>query len=820
MFTDLRFALRQIAKSPGYAAVVVLTLAFGIAVNSNIFAMVDVFLLRKMPVPEADKLVLVLQKSEAWNMPHGPSFPDFKDYRDRMHTLRDVIAYFPNPAHLSAEGKSPERAWVEVVTPNGFSALGVRAEPGLGRVLVPSDGEAKGAPPVTVLSYDCWQQRFGGDPAIVGRSVVLNGRPFTVVGVARKGFHGFTYSLALSAWVPSGALGSLREGAEGMLEWRGAAGAWRMLARLQPGVSLAEARADAAVVTSQLVQEYPEDHHGVRSVVIPERLARPDPTFADFLPLFAALFVGLVGLVLFIACANVANLMLARAVTRDRELTMRAALGASRWRIMRQLLVESLVLAAIAGVVGWLLGQASGVLLQRFQTQGDIPVNTDFGPQWPFYVFTAVISLIAGLASALPSAWRASRINLNEQLQQGSGSRVSRGHHRLRNLFVVSQVTFSLVVLVCAGLFLRSLHRIRSVELGFRPDHLLMVSYDLGLQGYAQDRGTNFNRQLLDRVRALPGVVDASLTSHVPFSYGMLGRDIRPENPPPTMKDGSTNVSTAIVEPGFPEMLGVPLRHGRALAATDSASTPRVAVVNQALADLCWPAQDAVGKRFQPWKDGPWIEVVGVTENAKYVMLAESGRPFYYESLAQDYLAPLTLMVRTTAEPAAHAHAVRAVVHDLDPHLPVFDVRTMEDLMNTSVFALLPFRMGVTLATVQGVIGLLLAVMGLYAVVSFGVARRTREIGIRMALGAEPRRVVGAVLAESVRLTFIGVVIGLLIATAAGFGMSRALYGLGAIDPVVLGGVTLLLVGVAGFACWWPARRATRVDPVVALRAE
>ncbi len=818
MIADLKSAFRQLFKSPGFSAVVILTLAFGVAVNITIFGMVRMFLLRRLPVPDADRLVLVLQRSDAYKMPLGLSFPDFKDYRERAREVRDLLAYIPNPAHLSAEGKAPERAWIEVVTPNAFQALAVPAA--VGRTLLPSDGEAKGAAPVTVLSYDCWQNRFGADPAIVGRPVILNGHPFTVVGIGQKGFRGFAAMWNVAGWVPTGALDSLRDNGAGMLEWRNNP-TFRVMGRLGPGSALASARAEAEVIMRQLVHDYPDDHHNTHAVVIPESHARPDPVFSDFIIAFTVLFIGLVGLVLFIACANVANLMFARAATRQKELSLRAALGASRGQLVRQMLVESIPLAALAAGAAWVVAGWGGQLLQRFAPQGDIPANMDPGPVWPNVVFTLAISLVAAVGSSLLPALRATRGDLVGDLKEGAGGGASPGRHRLRNMFVVSQVTFSAVVLISAGFFLRSLHQLRTLDLGFRPDHLLLASFDLGLQGYNEERGRVFDRQLLERVGALPGVQQAALTSHVPFDMmGYGGRDIWPENPPPPMKQGNTSVGLGIVTPGFSELMGLRLRTGRALAATDLAGSPRVAVVNRALAELCWPGQDAIGKRFRPWKDGPWIQVVGVTETARYLMLTEPARPYFYESLAQDYVAPLTLVIRTKGDPASLANEVRTAFHALDPHLPLYGERTMEDLMGASALAYMPMRMGVLMAGVQGLIGLALAVMGLYAVVSFGVAQRTREIGIRMALGADAGAVVRFVTRESVRLTLVGLGAGFVLALGLGFGLSRILYGLGAVDPLVYGGVLALMLGTAALACWLPARRATRVDPNIALRAE
>jgi len=814
---DVRTALRQLAKSPGYAAVVVLTLAFGIAVNHVLFGMVNLFFLRPSTLPHGDRLVVLLHRTEIIKMPIGFSYPDYRDYRERLRGVEALTAAMPMAANISTGQGAPQRTWVEVVSPNSFTALGVVAR--LGRTLVPADGEAHHSAPVAVLSHDYWQTQFGGDPGIVGRVVRLNGQPFTIVGVAEERFHGFHSTLAMSAWVPAGALDSFRPSVAGMLDWRGSPG-WRILGRLKPGVSFEELRAEAAVVLEQLTKEYPAEHRGYRSMVLLESRARPDPSVAEFLPVFLTLFAGIVLLVLFTACANVANLMIARAATRQRELTVRAALGASRLRLIRQLLVESLVLASIAGVVGWMLASAMGVAMQTFTPQGDIPVAIDASPGWEGYAFVVAVTFVAGLASGLLPALRASRIDLVSQLKRVPGEPLGDSRHRMRDLLVIGQVAMSLIVLVCGGLFMRSLGKVQSVELGFRPERLLLMSCDTGLQGYSEDRSRNFNRELLERVRSLPGIEAAGLTSHMPFDNNISAREARPENPAPQLKDGVATAKISMVSPGFIEAMGLRVRHGRTLREADQPNTPRVAVINVAMAELCWPGQDALGKRFQPWKDGPWIEVVGVVENSKYAMLSEAPTAAFFVPLAQEPVTPVTLMVRCVGEPSAEAKRVQAELLALDPQLPLFDVRTMEDLMNTSVFALLPLRMGMSVAAVQGGIALVLAVMGLYAVVAFGVAQRTREIGIRMALGADARRVVALLVREGMKLTAIGAVGGLLVAALLGLALSKLLYGLAAVEPVVFGIVLTLMLGTTALACWLPARRAARVDPVVTLRSE
>jgi predicted permease len=627
--------------------------------------------------------------------------------------------------------------------------------------------------------------------------------------------------MAMKVFVPAGAGSRLITGGDRILEKRWVMN-WRVLGRLKAGVALSAARAETDIIARKLVQDFPDDHKGARLMVIPETRARPDPIFADFTPVFVAVFTGMVGLVLFIACANVANLMMSRVLTRQREMVMRSVLGASRWRLIRQMLVESLLFAAIAGMLGYLISDWTGAAINRLvPPPTDIPIVTEFPPGWRIYLFTAVISLIAGLATGLVPALRASRVDLNEGLKDNGGGRASVGKHRLRNLLVVGQVTLSLVVLVCAGMFLHSLQRARSLNLGFRADHLLTLSVDLGLQGYSDDRGKIFCHELLEKIRALPGVEGAGLTRQVPFdTLGIQINEVYPENPPPQLTDGAATISRTSVDPGYLPMIGTILLRGRQLAPTDTESTPRVAIINEAMANLCWPGQDALGQRFHLWRNGPLIEVVGIVVTGKYVMISEQPRPFAYLPLTQDYGTPVTLVVRTTAAPAGMMNAVRKTVAAFDPHLPVYSVLTMDEHLRSSVFALLPLRMGAMLAGIQGVIGLLLAVMGLYAVVSFSVTQRTQEIGIRMALGADRREVLRLVLRDGMRLTVIGLGIGLVTSLGMGFVLSRVLFGISPADPLVFIGITTLLLATTLMACYWPARRAMCLDPAVALRRE
>jgi predicted permease len=816
MWDDLRQAFRSLHKRPGFAVVAVLTLAFGIGVNASLFSIVNSLFLQPLRVKDPHQLVMLMQRGEIINVPYGHSFPDYLDYRTSATAFSDLVAFMPTPVHLSAPGQTPERTWVEVVSPNYFALA--RVTPALGQLFRPGEGESKGTAPTVVLSHRYWERRFGANPAIVGQPITLNGRAFTVIGIAPATFTGLSWAMAVSGWVPSGASGTLMNNGDVLRDSRGAP-AWRLMGRLAPGKSLKDARAELEVIARRLATSYPVEHKGARILVIPENRARPDPTVADFLPIFAALFTAIVSLVLFIACANVANLMLSRALERQRDLVIRSAIGASRFRLMRLQIMEGVVLAAVAGVLGLVLARWAGQALAGFAPAGDIPVNQDQPWDWRVYAFTIVAAGIAGIGTAFWPARQASRFNLVESLKEGgTGSGTAR--HRFRNLLVVGQVSLSLIVLVSAGLFLHSLRQMQHLALGFRSDGLLMMSVDLGLQQYSDDRGRQFISDLLRRAEALPGVSSATTAGHVPFDYGIQASDVAIDGTIPGTKDGYLSITYNVVGPRYLETTGGLLARGRGFDQTDDEKARRVGVVNETMARKLWPGQDAIGKRFRFGRNGDWIEVVGVARDGKYVMLGEEPRAYFYLPVSQQYLSPVTLIVRSASDPAALVSPLQRILRDMDRDLPVFNVRTMEAHLRDSVFGLMPLRMGAAMAGGQGLIGLLLAMMGLYAVVSSAVTRRTREIGVRMALGADRRDVVRLVVREGMRLTLIGIVLGLMVSLGLGMVLSRVLYGVRPVDVSVFAGVTTLLLGVSALACYLPARRATSVDPLIALRAQ
>jgi putative ABC transport system permease protein len=814
---DLRYGARMLMKNRGFTAAAVFTLALGIGANITIFSMISEFFFKPLPVKDPERLVLVLQRSAVWDKPHGHSWPDFRDYRERLDVFSDMLAVGMGPAHLSVAGQQPDREWIEIVSGNYFSMLGV--EPKLGRFFHPEEGETPGAAPVVVLSHEYWQRKFGGDPSAVGKTININGHPFTIVGVAQETFSSAQWKMAPRAFVPASMIGQTRAGGDDPLKDRGAV-MWKVMARLKPGVTVAQAGAAVEIAGKQLAREYPDVHKETKVFVAREQYCRPEPVAADFMPLVASVFMAMVGLVLLIACANVANLMLSRSIARQKEMGIRTAVGANRWRLIRQLLVESVLLACLAGVVGSLLANWSGYLLGQMPTgAGDMPMRAEEASwDWRVFAFTLVMSLMAGVVTGLAPALRATRFDLQSVLKEGGGALAS-GRHFFRSALVISQVAISVVVLVAGGLFVRSLQQVADAQLGFRSDHLLLASLDLGLQSYDDARQKQFHRQLLDRMKALPGVRSASLASYVPFSYFFDIALVASEEKAGD-KDSFTTVHANYVTPEYLTTMGGAVLKGRDFTQFDSETSTKVAIINATMAERLWPGQDPLGRRFKFGVESDFRQVVGVARNAKYVMLGEAPRPFFYAPLAQRRVSPVTLHLWADGDPAALTPAVREVLRQMDPDLPIYNVRTMEDHLGDSAFAMMPLKYGAVLAGAQGLLGLLLAAMGLYGIVSYVVSQRTREIGVRVALGASRFDILRLVVRDGFKLTLIGLAVGLLVSLGFAAILTQVLYGLAPAAAPVFVAVALLLAGVAMLACYLPARRATKVDPMVALRCE
>jgi predicted permease len=824
LLQDLRYAVRMLAKSPGFTVVAVLTLALGLSVNIIVFSIVSTMFFRPLPVRNPEQLVLVLQKTPEWPMPHGNSWLEYQDFKRRVDAFTDMLALFFMPAHVSAPAKHPDRTWIEAVSGNYFSMLGIEAA--RGRLFLPGEGEKPGADPILVLSHHYWQAKLGGDPSIVGKTIHLNGHPFTVIGVTPAEFGSAQWGLAPGAFVPATMLEQLYDGIGNPLNDRRWA-AFKLMARLKPGVSIGQAGMAVEAVARQFAAENPEAYKGMSTLVLSERRCRPEPSFSAFMPFVASVFMAMMSLILFIACANVANLMYSRALSRQREMGIRSSIGATRWQMIRQVLVESVLLAVLAGIAGLVLARWSGGLLETLTPQGDIPVRMDSRWDWNVMVFTILASIMAGVLTGIAPALRCTKLNVQSIIKEGSGAVLASGRHLVRSGLVVSQVASCLVALVCGGLFLESLRRTAAIDLGFSSENLMMASIDLGLQGYEEPRGRQFQRQLVERIRALPGVRSAALASGVPFdpSSGIMvshrvGAEgqVLPESRPG--QDGYSAAALLAVDENYFDAMGVALLRGRTFTSQDDESASAVAIVNQTMARKLWPDQDAIGKRFRSDIRGSHVQVVGIVRDGKYRWLSEGPLAFFYVPLAQDYTPAVTLHVRTLSDPLALTPSIRGVLRSLDPNLPIYNIRSMQEHLRQSAFALMPLLMATSLATVQGVVGLFLAVLGIYGVVAYAAGRRTREIGIRIALGALPHNVLMMTVRDGLRLTAIGMGIGLLVALGLARLLAILLYGLNPMSLPVFAAAIVTMATMALFASWLPARRAARVDPMEALRCE
>jgi putative ABC transport system permease protein len=817
LWNDLSYAWRMLIRSPGFSIVAVLALALAIGANTSIFSLFNGVMWRPLPVKDPQQLVVVATKQRGLDFPIPLSYPDFQDYRQLKAVFSDMIGYVPDPVNLQAEGR-PTRAWAELVTGNYFSMLGLEAA--RGRTFAADEGWVPGKDALIVLSYKYWQTRFGGNPDIVGRSVQVNKHPFNIIGVAPERYHGAYYFLEPDFYIPVTTMSLLDPKSADDLNKRGAT-YLRVLARLQPGRTPTQALAAAQPTDRRLAQEFPESHKDMSLLVIPELNARPEPGLGAFMSKAVWVFMSLAGLVLLIACANVANLILARANGRRRELAMRFALGASRGRMIRQLLTESVLLALCGGIAGLVFARWAAMALMSIRIPTDLPLHLfDLRVDWRVFAFSFLVALITGIVAGLMPALQAHRTDLADTLKVGGRSGGgSTGHHRYRNALVVAQVAVSLLLLACAGFFIRSLQNSANVDMGFRVDHTLMMSVDLGLQGYSEERGQQFYKQISDRVKSLPGVRNACFAAYIPMGYENDIVNVFPDGQPVDNKSSAETSFSNQVQPDYFRAVGVRVIKGREFTEADSATAPKVAIVNETFANQIWPGQDPIGKIFRTEKDGPAIQVVGLTRTGKYTFLYETPQLFVYFPVAQRYVAAATLMVYSQDDPLRLVGPVRDQIQQLDGSLPVFDVNTMEAHVEYGK-PLLPARLGAMLVGSFGMLGLVLATVGVYGVVSYSVSQRTHEIGIRSALGAQRRNVLGMVLKQGMTMALIGTVIGIVLAFLLFRGLRSVLYGVASTDLVTLAAVSSLLLAIAFVASYIPALRATQVDPVVALREQ
>ena len=815
LLKDLRYGIRSLLKQPGFAFVAVLSIALGIGVNTTIFSFVNATLFRPLPFPESDKLVRLWDGNSA-------SYPDYVAYRDDSKVFSSLVAYAQRPLSLNVNGES-ERIFGEIVTGNYFDVL--KAKPAIGRGFLQEEDRTPGTHPVVVLSNSLWQRQFNSDPAILGKGIKLNNYSFAVIGVMPEKFVGATLISPPDVWVPmmmepivDPGSRSLTSPDEGWL---------MMLGRLQPELKLPGAQAAVETIASRLHQARRErnsepEQMERRIVAVAEARGLMVPP-AGRVPAFLAITIvmAVVALVLLVACANVANMLLARAVARRKEIAVRLALGAGRWRIIRQMLTESVLLSLIGGVGGLLLAGWSSNLLATFLPQS-FPGNSiapDVSLDARVFLYTFLLSTVTGVIFGLAPALQSSKPDVIATLKDQAVT-FGRGRTRftLRNLLVVTQVAISMLLLVSAGLFLRNLRNTQHPEPGFVTNNGLMMSFDLGLARYDKARGQIFEEQLLQRVRSLPQIQSASLAEFVPLTdAGSLTPLYVEGEPTPDRFDDDSLLSNNTVGLDYFRTMGIAFVKGRDFNSSDTASSPEVIIVNETLARRLSPDGNAVGKRIRMDSQGDYLEVVGVVRDIKYRQLSEKPPFFGYLPLSQRYRSSMTLHVRTPSDPVAAINQLRAEINALDSNLPLTGVKTMQEHMR---LPLAPAKLLALLSSTFGILALLLASIGLYGVMAYVVGSRTREIGIRMALGAQTSGVRRLVIVQGMRLALTGVAVGVVAALALTRVLSGVLYGVSATDPFTFAGVVVLLASVALLACLVPAWRATKVDPLVALRYE
>ena len=821
LLQDLKFSVRLLAKTPAFTAVAALSLALGIGANTTIFTLVNAVLLNPLPVEDPSQLVSVFT-TDGRNPNDGFGFlqvspTNYQDFRDKNEVFSGLAAHAGLPLNISGGTGEPQQVFGEIVTGNYFGVLGAR--PLLGRGFLPDEDQTPGAKLVCVLGYGEWQKRFGGDTGIVGRTVDLNGQKFTVVGVMPKGFKGTNAIGAPALWVPYMTYQQTTTGF--FLELIRPANrrglVFNVTGRLKPGVTVPQAEANLKTIARQLEQEYPNDNKDRNVTLVPLSQATVNPGFRNNLVMAGGLLMTIVGLVLLIACANVANLLLARAAVRQKEIAVRLSLGASRARLVMQLLTEGTLLAVLGGAAGLLLAYWAQSLLWSYRPPFLQADAIDLQPDARVLLFTIAVSLVTGILFGLAPAIQSSRPDLVVELKEKTS--VAGGSGRffsLRNLLVASQIALSLVALVGAGLFLRSLQNAQRINPGFDSDHLATLSFDLGAQSYTEERGRQFQERVLERAAAIPGVQSASIASTIPLFQGGFARTVFLEGQDASDRRAGRLVQITVGSVHHLETLGIGLVRGRGFAATDQPNTPHVVVINETMAKRFWPDQEAIGKRFKFFSQEIFNEVVGVARDSKYNFIGEDPTPHIYQLTTQVYQPQVSLFVKA-ANPTAVLGTLRGEVQQLDRILPLTAVFTLNDIFDQALWA--P-RMGASLLLVFAGLSLLLAIIGIYGVMAYSVNQRRQEIGIRMALGAGRPDVLRMIVLQGLRLTLAGIAVGLVVSFGASRLVASMLINVSPTDVVTFVLVPIVLALAALGASYIPALRATRIDPIVALRDE
>jgi predicted permease len=818
LFQDLRFTFRQLKKAPSFALTAVLTLALGIGANTAIFSLVNSLLLKPLPVEKPQQIAeLAVGQSKSAMLPNF-SWQEYKHIRAQSgSSFSDIMVWDLGMDGIAVPGQQPQRILTSYVSGNLFSAFGLK--PALGRLFLPSEGEVTGQDPVLVLGYDYWRDQFNSDPNVIGRPVTVDGHPFTVIGVAPKGFNGLQTFAVVQAYMPVSELSIEGTPVDVLNGWQSRQ--FSIYTRLRPGVTMQQATAELGVVAQEITRQQPDVEKKLTLAAFPEpslRYGSPDNSML----VVASLFLSLAVMVLLLACVNVANLVLVRATVREREMAIRSALGAQRSRLLRQMVTESVTLALIGGLVGVVLGMSASSMLGHIDFHADLPIALSFAFDWRIFSYSFGIAMLAGIVVGIAPALRFAKANVNSALREG-GRGVMGGRNWFRDTLVALQIAGSLVLLVVAALFVRSLGAMQTTDFGFKPDHVLNLSIDPSEVGMNDAQTHDLARSITAQLQQLSGVQAVTHAASVPMGYINNGGDtVIIDGVPPPSDPSLFHAEFNVVSPGYFDVMGIDILRGRGFSESDDEHGRDVAVVSESMAQKYWPNQDAIGRTFRmSAQSARKLEVIGVSRDAQFHLYGEGKRrPFVYMPYAQ-HVAGNSLMyiqVRTTQDPMILAPTAEKAIHALAPQLPIFQVQSMRQGLYT-LNGLLIFQIGATVAAVMGGLGLTLAVIGLYGVVSYAVSRRVHEIGLRMALGASRGRVFRMIYRQSIGIVAAGLGVGLAIALAVARTVGSFVV-VSVWDPAtyILVCGTLALAALA--SCYLPARRAMAVEPMVALRQD
>jgi predicted permease len=803
--------MRLIAKAPGFAAIIILTLALGIGANTTIFTWINAALLNPVPGITNPREVVSLVVGKPGDNPMGFTYPDVQAVRVGQQSFSGITACWFAELSLTGKGK-PERFFGMVTSANYFDVLGVR--PVLGRTFLPAEDEKPGDAPVAVISYRLWQTRFGANPEIAGQKIAINQHPYTIVGVAPAAFQGSQTGVRTDIWVPVMMASQLLPGDDLVHDHHNFV--FLVFGRLKPGVSMSQAQEEMTLRLQREAKSYPEEHRG-KDIVTVYPLWRNPFGLNMFLWILLPMLMTIAGLVLLLACANVANLMLVRSVGRRREIAIRMSLGASRWRLVRQLLAESLILALAGGAVALLITFWTAGTLMKFLPSVDIPLSLDTQTDRTVLLATLIISLLTGVIFGILPALRASSEAPVTVLKEDTGS-ASGGlkKARLASGLVVAQISLSLLLLICAGLFIRSVRTAQQINPGFNPHNILIATYELFPAGFSETSGVEFDRQLLAKLGALPGIESVTLASNMPLAFGFGSTAVKPEGYV-SQPNELMEIKDATIAPNYFKTMQIPILKGRDFTVQDTKSSQRAVIINEAFAARYWPQQEALGKQLFSDLKNEWYTVVGVARDSKMNALNEKPTPFVYLPLYQVYKSGMVVAARTTGDPLAYGKAIEQTIHELNADLVVYDMTTLEFREG---FASFGQRVAGTFVGAFGLLALVLAAVGIYGVTAYTTRQRTHEIGIRMALGASKEDILRLVLGHGLRLTLWGVGLGLVVSFGLTRFLSSLLLGVTSTDALTFSSVAVLLCAVSLFACFVPVRRAMRVDPLVALRYE